>query len=53
MSAQQVGSPVLLPPPSVYTPAQVIEVYCGEINPQFYQDPYNVDMKEDMGTNSV
>ena len=53
ISARQVGTPPRLPPPPVHSAAQVVEIYCGEINPQFYQDPYNVDMKEDITTSQV
>lgn len=48
VSARQMGSPLVLPPPGVHTAAEVIEIYCEEINPQFYQDPYVVAMPEDI-----
>ena len=47
------GAPSQLPPPAVHTPGQVVEIYCDEIDPQFYQDPYIVDMREDTTTNQV
>ena len=28
------------------TPVQVVTVYCEDINPQFYQDPYIVQVSE-------
>ncbi len=38
---------------NTHTPSQVVEVYCESTSPQFYQDPYIIDMEEDTTENEV